>query len=89
MKRKYRENIRTLESENKGLTENVEKFENKLEIFQEDVLENITLEQYLKLTFKFCSSVEVANFINIQVAQERHLLKHKQTINKSFVDYET
>ncbi|KAJ8983585.1 hypothetical protein NQ317_019438 [Molorchus minor] len=36
-KRKYRENIRTLESENKGLTENVEKFENKLEIFQKDV----------------------------------------------------
>ncbi|KAJ8973150.1 hypothetical protein NQ317_017923 [Molorchus minor] len=51
--RKYRENIRTLQSENKGLTENVEKLENKLEIFQKDVLENITLKQYLKLTLNF------------------------------------
>lgn len=47
-------------------------------MLQKDVLENITVEQYQMLTHKFCSSVEVANFINIQVTQGQKLPKGRR-----------
>lgn len=64
-KRKFRESIKDLTSENKKLKKEVEHLKSNLE----NVLENVSLDQYFALTYKFCSSAEIASFINVQVSQ--------------------
>ncbi|XP_023312212.1 uncharacterized protein LOC111692435 [Anoplophora glabripennis] len=62
---KYRQNIKALQAENKYLRERVQVLESKLN----NQLDNISLEQYMSLTFKFCNSVDTAKCINMQIAQ--------------------
>lgn len=64
-KMKYRQNIKSLMTENRYLRERIEVLESQLD----NALDNVTLEQYMSLTFKFCNSVDTAKCINMQVAQ--------------------
>lgn len=62
---KFRQNIKSLTAENKYLRERVQVLENQVN----NKLDDISLDQYMSLTFKFCSSVDTAKCINMQVAQ--------------------
>ncbi|KAK4878535.1 hypothetical protein RN001_011041 [Aquatica leii] len=66
---RYRKRITALTKENKRLKNRIQ-----LLTSSSNNLENITLEQYKMLTKKFCSSPELAHFINVQVSecQENH-----------------
>lgn len=75
-KDKLRKKLKSVSYENKQLKAKIEDLQNKLS----NVEEYVTFEQYRKLTYKFCRSEELANFINIQVAQSQ---KHPKGRNYS------
>lgn len=65
-KRKYRQQIRDIIHENKRLKMEVNHIKGKYE----NVIQNITMEQYFELTHQFThGSTELSNFINFQVSQ--------------------
>lgn len=66
-KQKFRRNIQYLQRENNHLKRKIKELHGKLEN-----LDHITLDHYKSLTFKFCPSAEVTNFINVQVSQKIH-----------------
>lgn len=63
-KTRYRRKLTELTKENKRLKNTIQ-----LSSSSSQNLENITLEQYKILTKKFCSSPELADFINVQVSE--------------------
>lgn len=57
--------MKSLTAENKYLQQRVQELENQLN----NKLDDVSLHQYMSLAFKFCSSVNTAKCINMQVAQ--------------------
>jgi hypothetical protein len=51
--------------------------EEELDKSKQDAVNNISLEQYMSLTYKFCPTQELANFINTQISQVQ---KKKQKV---------
>lgn len=64
-KSKYRSVIKTLTRENENLKEENKALKEQLD----KAVDNVSLEQYEALTFKFCKSSFTAHFINVQVRQ--------------------
>lgn len=71
-KEKLRKSIKDLSAENKHLklqnmklTKTCQELQTKIEAIPNE----ITLEQYKEATYKLCPSMDLANFINIQVSQ--------------------
>lgn len=60
-KKKFREDVKKLRNQNTELRKQVEELK--------ETSKNVTLEEYLALTYKFCPSKKLADFINVQVSQ--------------------
>lgn len=67
-KTKYRQTIKEVKIENERLRKKVQQLEDRLREVQNDMLNNITLEQYQQLSFKFFPE-NAAKFVNIQASQ--------------------
>ncbi|XP_074041587.1 uncharacterized protein [Leptinotarsa decemlineata] len=61
---KYRQHIKSITAENKYLRERVQVLESQ----KINDLDNISLEEYMSLTFKFCN-LDTAKCVNMQVSQ--------------------
>ncbi|KAI4461421.1 transposase protein [Holotrichia oblita] len=55
-----------------------ENLEDKANLQREELLNNITMEKYAKLTYKFCESKEFADFIIVQVKLMQKLSKGRR-----------
>jgi hypothetical protein len=66
-KLKLKQENKLLQNENAHLGKEVEQLRHANNV------DNITLEQYKLLTHKFCPSMQLANFINVQVSQAAKL----------------
>lgn len=65
-KRKLRKAVKRLQNEKQYLKEKIIKLGKRV---SSECLEKLTLEDYKRLTHKFCPSTTVAHFINAQVSQ--------------------
>jgi hypothetical protein len=52
--------------------------EGELDKSKQDAVNNISLEQYMSLTYKFCPTQELANFINTQISQVQKKAKGRR-----------
>jgi hypothetical protein len=50
----------------------------ELDKSKQDAVNNISLEQYMSLTYKFCPTQELANFINTQISQVQKKAKGRR-----------
>ncbi|KAJ3634715.1 hypothetical protein MTP99_007661 [Tenebrio molitor] len=71
-KLKLKQENKRLQNENAHLRKEVEQLRHANNV------DNITLEQYKLLTHKFCPSMQLANFINVQVSQAAKLPKGRR-----------
>jgi hypothetical protein len=71
-KLKLKQENKLLQNENAHLRKEVEQLRHANNV------DNITLEQYKLLTHKFCPSMQLANFINMQVSQAAKLSKGRR-----------
>uniref|UniRef100_A0A6P7H6L3 Uncharacterized protein LOC114344976 n=1 Tax=Diabrotica virgifera virgifera TaxID=50390 RepID=A0A6P7H6L3_DIAVI len=72
-KHQLRKVVKQLRNENNRLKKRNEKLEQELDTVKNNCIENISIEQYMLLTHKFCPQQEIADFINIHISQQHKL----------------
>jgi hypothetical protein len=65
-KDKLRQTVKQLRNEIYQLRKMNQTLQEELDKSKQDAINNISLEQYMSLTYKFCPTQELANFINTQ-----------------------
>jgi hypothetical protein len=77
-KDKLRQTVKQLRNEIYQLRKMNQTLQEELHKSKQDAINNISLEQYMSLTYKFCPTQELANFINTQISQVQKKAKGRR-----------